>query len=253
MSNVIELRNKRKKNNKKYNPIGKYLLIICFILVALLIIALRIFKINHYEIQGNRLYSNEKILEILKIDGSTNIVNIYINSNKNLNNYPFIEDIKIEYMAYNKVKITVIEKQVIGYIFYMSNYLCIDKDGYIIDYVQPENLDEKIPIIEGLSTDSLVLGEKINISKNLIDICYLFYKSEIEYDLNIDKITFNESNSENILINIKNIKVEFGNIDNFNQKIQIMKDILVSVPENENGTLYLGNNGKTSYYKKNLE
>lgn len=251
MSNVIELRNKRRK--KKKNPINKYLLLICIILITILIIAFRVFKIEYYEIEGNRLYSNEEILEILNLEKNENIIHVYINTNKNLSKYPFIDDIKLEYISYNKIRIRVFEKQVIGYIFYMSNYLCIDKDGYIIDYATLEELDDKIPIIDGIASDSLVIGEKINIPQNIIDICYLFYKAEIKEMLNIDKISFQNNNSENILINIKNVMVEFGNMENFNQKIQIMKDILNNVPEEENGTLYLGNNGKKSYYKKNIE
>lgn len=251
MSNVIQLRNQRKK--KSENRAVKYLLIIVIVLAIILILMSKLFQIKSYEVVGNHLYSNEEVFQILKIDDQSNIIKIYMNTNGNFKAYPYIERFELEYISYNKIRINVHEKQIIGYIFYMSNYLCVDKDGYIVDYVKPENLDDKIPIIEGLLSDTLVIGEKINIPQDMIDNCLMFHQAERKYGLMIDLLSFKEGNSKNIAITIGRTKIIFGTMELFNKKVQTIKDILAQIPPDESGTLYLGDGGSNSFYEKNVE
>lgn len=251
MSNVIHLRNQRKKKNE--NRAGKYLLGIAIILAIILLLMTKLFEIKSYEVVGNHLYSNEEIIKMLGINKRSNIIKIYMDTNKDFASYPFIDRFDLEYLSYNKVRINVYEKQIIGYIFYMSNYLCIDKDGYIVDYVKPENLDEKIAIIEGLSSDTLVIGEKIDIPKDYLATCLMFYQAERKYDLNIEIIKFEEQSSRNIVVTIGETNIIFKGLNQFNEKIQSLKDILTHIPPGESGTLYLGEGGTNSFYEKNVE
>ncbi|PKM95687.1 MAG: hypothetical protein CVU84_02470 [Firmicutes bacterium HGW-Firmicutes-1] len=264
MSKVIHIRSKKKqknkvenktnkRNNKNNHSAGRYILIIAFGLAIMLFLVTRLFRIEHYEIEGNRLYSNDEIMEILKVEPNSNILNVYMNASRNLDEFPYLNSVNVDFKSYNKVKITVQEKQIIGYIFYLSEYLCIDKDGYIVDYVDSESLDEKIAILEGLFTETLVLGEKINLPKSIIDICLLFHKAELKYGLNIDTINFNGNSTSNISLIVNHVDIEFGNMTFFNEKIQSIKDILPQIPPEDTGTLYLGNDGSTSYFEKNLE
>lgn len=246
-------RYKRQKNNKFMSSSSKYLLAIAMSLAVLLMLATRVFRVDFFEIEGNRLYSDEEILKILEIGPHSNMAKVFMSANKDLETYPYIEYVEVEYINYNKIKISVFEKQIIGYLLYMSQYLCVDKDGYIVDYVEPNNLDEQIAIIEGVSSDTLVLGEKINIPEDIIRICYMFNKAEVKYNLDIDTIDFKDNQTQDIKIKIKNTDIEFGNMDFFNEKIQSIMDILPQIPKDESGTLYLGKDGRTSYYKKNLE
>ncbi len=263
MSKVINIRSKKnrnmkrnkrnKKNNKTNHSAGRNILIIAFGLAIMLLFITRLFRIDHYEIEGNHLYSDEQVMEMLKIEPKSNILNIYMNANRKLDDFTYLHSVKVDFKGYNKVKITVQEKQIIGYVFYLSEYLCIDKDGYIVDYVNPESLDEKIAILEGISSETLVLGEKINLPKAIIDICLLFYKAELKYGLNVDIINFNGNSTTDISLVIDNLNIKFGNVKYFNEKIQKINDILPQIPPEERGTLYLGNNGSTSYFEKNLE
>lgn len=248
-------RHSRKHNRRKHKKTSsiKYLLIVAFALAILLTLATRVFRVEYYEIEGNRLYSDEEVLKILELGPSSNMMKVFMNAKKDLKPYPYIDYVEVEYLNYNRVKINVFEKQIIGYLLYMSEYLCVDKDGYIVDYVQPESLDDQIAIIEGISSDTLVLGEKINIPEDMINICYLFNKAEVKYNLGIDVIDFKGNRKDDILLKINQTEIEFGNMHFFNEKIQSIKDILPQIPQGESGTLYLGKDGRTSYYKKNLE
>lgn len=243
----------KKINNKKPSSSGKYLLIVALSLATLLALATRVFRVDYYEVEGNRLYSDREILSLLDIGSNANMMKVFMNAKKDLKAYPYIDYVEVEYLNYNKVRINVFEKQIIGYLLYMSEYLCVDKDGYIVDYVKPENLNDQIAIIEGISSDKLVLGEKINIPDDIINICYLLNKAEVKYDMGIDIIDFKNNRTEDIALRIKSTNIEFGSMNFFNEKIQSIKDILPQIPEGESGTLYLGKDGRTSYYKKNLE
>ena len=250
-NNIIELRKKRKR--MRSNPTGKYLIIIALILAFLLLLATRLFRIQIYEIEGNRLYSEQKIKEILKIEENSNIVNLYMNSRRNLSQYPYIEAFDLEYKNYNRIKIIVKEKQIIGYVMYMSKYLCLDKDGFIVDYVEPNNLDPKIPVIEGLEIDSLIIGEKVPLPEEIIEACFLFYQAELKYELNISRISFENNRTSQIILIIGNKTVEFGDENNFSNKIQRIKEMLLQIPEEENGYFFLSKGGNSGYYKKNVE
>lgn len=248
MSKIIELRNQRRKKNS--NHTSKYLLIITIVLAILLLLLTRLFQIDDYEIAGNHLYSNDEILKILNIDKKSNIIRIYMNANRNSDDYPYIDHFDFKYLGFNKIKINVFEKQIIGYIYYMNSYLCIDKDGYIVDYVKTEDLNPQITIIEGLPSDKLVMGEKVNIPKDMIDACVMFYQAENKYGLKIHSIKFTEQNGNNIEITIGRTNVIFGSADDFNHKIETIKGILLQIPEGETGTLYLGKYGNNSFYEK---
>ncbi|MBC7959971.1 MAG: FtsQ-type POTRA domain-containing protein [Vallitaleaceae bacterium] len=251
MSNVIELRNKRKKRNT--NLSARYLLLIAFILVIILFFVSKIFQIKDYEVVGNHLYSSQEIFEILKIDQHSNIIKLYMNSNGNFEAYPYISSFDLEYQGTNKVKIEVHEKQIIGYILYMSKYLCVDKDGYIVDTVDEAHLDDQIAVIEGFESDALVMGEKVNIPQEMIDTCLMFHGAERSDDLQIKVLSFPERNLSNLSMVIGHTTIFFGDVHYFSQKIQIIKDILSQIPPGEYGTLYLGVDGSNSFYEKNVE
>lgn len=260
MSNIIHLNrgnndkgNKKKKDDKVgYKPVIKAL-IIALLLIALIIASSYIFRVQEFEISGNRLYSDEEVMKILDLEAGDNIFQVYMNSNKSIKNYSYIEKVSVEYINYNKVKIMVAEKQIIGYIPYMSDLLCIDKKGYILDYVKPENRNKDIPLIEGISSEVMVVGEKIQIPEEIIQACYLFYKSSTENNIFIEKIRFNNNRTDKISLKIENKTIEFGNIEYFSEKFKAMMGMMSQIPKEESGTLFLGDDGKKNYYKKNLK
>lgn len=249
MSQIIELRNKRRKNK---NFMGKYLLIIACILAVLLAIVTRIFTIEEIEIEGNVLYSNDEIIQILKINERSNIINVYMNARQNYIDYPYIDSVEIKYEGYNKIKIKVHEKQIVGSIFYMSNYMCIDKDGFVVDYVKETDLDPEIPIIEGLDVDALIMGEKINLPQEMIDTCLVFYQTKNKYGFQIKRIIFEDGSLNHILLKINNLTVDLGEKKNINLKIQFIQKMMAQIPEGEFGTLYLDEDGRSGYYEKNI-
>ncbi len=260
MSNIIHLnRDTKVKNNESnkndnggYKPIIKAL-VVALVLIAIIIASTYVFRIKEFEISGNRLYSKEEVMKILDLEAGDNIFQVYMNSNKSIRDYSYVEKVTVEYVNYNKVKIKVTEKQIIGYIPYMSELLCVDKQGYILDYVKPEDRDVDISLIEGISSEVMVVGEKIQIPEEIIQTCYLFYKSSEKNNIFIEKIKFNNNMTDKIILQIGNKKIEFGNTEFFTEKFKAMIEIIAQIPKDESGTLFLGDDGRKNYYKKNVE
>lgn len=242
MGKVINI-NTRKKNNT-----SKYLLFVIFVLAIVLVLITRLTKIDTIIVEGNNRYTSDQIIKIVNLSNKSNIIDVYFGTNSKIKNNPYIQDIKINYSDYNTLKIIVKEKDINGYIPFMSKYLCIDKNGYVIDYT--DNLFSNIPIIEGIEIDEFVVGERINVNENIIDSCYMFYQGLEKYNLSINKIVYDNNEVDNILVYINNVKIIFGDMNHFFNKLQLVKSIIEYIPSGESGTLDLRNDLSKVIFQK---
>jgi cell division protein FtsQ len=237
MSNVISMEKARKRKNKT----GKFvLLIICFIFI-LIIFAFQLINVNTITVIGNKMYSEEMIKEIVGIHEKTNLF-VYKLASKELylGEYPYIEDIDIKYRSFNNVNIVVTEKSVISYIPYMGKYLCLSKDGTVIDYTN--DLQINVPIVHGLSFDHFVIGDKLfandaEIFESILEISHKMKK----FDFQIDYIDFNYNDSQQIVLKIDKISISIGNINDINRKFELLKDLMEKIPKDVEGTIDLTN------------
>lgn len=225
--------------DRRKNNVGKYLLIVVFILAITLVIITRMMRIDTVEISGNQHYSDAEICDILNIEDKSNVLSIYFNTYVDLETYPYIENIDIKYQGFNKIKVKVIEKNIIGYIPILEKYLSIDKDGYVVDYT--EVVDPNIPIIQGIEVLEFIIGEKINVSEDIINAFLMFYQSQEKYNLKIKHLLFVDNNLDDIRLNIDDVEVLFGNMENFNYKMQHLKDTLPMIQKETNRTYDLEN------------
>jgi cell division septal protein FtsQ len=233
MSNVRPLREKQKSG------LRKKLILVIFLLAILLVFMTKTLKIEAVVIVGATHYSAEEIKSALGIKEDSNILNLYFNANINYENYPYLENIEIDYGDYKVVTVYVEEKKIMGYLPYMSKYLCIDNDGNIIDYT--DELDEDIAIIEGIDIHAFSMGEKIDVSETIINSCLMFYQAEQQYSLEIDRIILTNNDLSDIIIYINDIKILFGGMDDFNSKFQYLSNSLPNIVSSGSGTFDLEN------------
>lgn len=234
-------------NENRYQNAKKLLLIVLILLVVLVGI-MTFTKIETITISGNRHYTKEEICEIIGIKERSNIFNIYFNFGNNYKNYSYIDDIDIEYISFNNIHITVDEKNIIGYILYMGKYLCLDEDAYIIDYTDKK--DNGIPIIEGIKIENFVLNEKVQIEQEIIDAIITIDSIINQYEMKLDKIDFNYNLQNKILLYYKDIEINIGNTYQIYEKIQIIYEILSTLPPDSKGTLDVRDINKKIVFKK---
>ena len=89
----------------------------------------------------------------------------YGNIEKELSNdYPYIDDIKIQIIFPSKVLITVGERQKIGYVKLPDGYAVIDTAGIVVELCEGD-APPGVPLMEGLPVRSSALGEKIDMTE----------------------------------------------------------------------------------------
>ena len=108
------------------------------------------FTINNIQILGIKNIPKENIIKIVNNEKKSNILNVnLLNIYNNLKNNDWVEELYIERVLPNTIKISIKEKEAIGIWQYeMSNKL-ITKDGEIISTANINKFKIDLPIIHG--------------------------------------------------------------------------------------------------------
>lgn len=236
MSKVIKL--KKKKDTKK-NTKGKALFLVLCILIFLLIFSSPIFKIKHVNVQGNSRYSEEEIKNKIGINNKKNILLYYLSTGGQFKDIdPYIQHIQLRVKFPNQLIVDVLERRPVGYVPYMGTYLSIDKNGQVLAVVK--EIEESIPVIEGLQFQSFTVGEVLNLeNKKIFLIVQQLSQILQKYDLLSTIEGINIMDVSYIYLNTENIHVLLGNEDELDQKIEILQKIMEDLSDNEKGVLDL--------------
>lgn len=249
MTNVIKLKRKKKASNH----VILSLMIITALLALILFLMSKIFIVETITVEGSTLVSDEDIKNILGVHEGQNMIEVFMNKQGGKTEYPYVEDIEIQYMSYKKIKISVQEKQIMGYILYMGKYFCLDKDGYVVDAIGVEEKNPEIALIQGVISEKLIVGEKVDLTDEVINTCLIIHSAEKKHELHVDLLNFNNGNIQDIVLTIGNHTVYFGNIENINKKMLMIKKIIENIPTGEIGSIYLDEDGTRSRYEKKIQ
>lgn len=226
-----------RKNDHSYRffkLIIKFLVAIFIILIPLSIFFMTC-RLENITVEGNNYYSKEEIIEkVINKSTDRNTLLLYGRYKYDeVDSIPFVEEVRIEVINKNTVKIHVYEKVIIGCIEHMGGYMYFDSDGYIVESSN-EKVD-KVPFITGLQFSKIVLYDKLEIPKNelflvILNITQLIYK----YELDVNTIRFNKENE--ITLDCGNIKVLLGKRDTYDEQIAELKSL---IPNAENKKLVI--------------
>lgn len=219
-----------RRQDEKYNQ-NSFLLGLTKLLIFCAIILIPIFimyitcSLNTVIIEGSTHYTQEEAKgQILtkKTDGNTILFYLRYKYGRQ-ESIPFVEDIDVNIVDKNTIKIHFYEKAVTGCIKYMGGYMYFDKDGIIVESSN-EKL-ENIPYIEGLNFSGFVLYRKLEVEKEelfgvILKLTQLIQKFELE----INTIQFNEK-SEVTLVSGSN-KVLLGKRDTYDEQMAELKNLL---------------------------
>lgn len=217
----------RRRKNKTYSLLKGIIKVIalCFCIFIPILIFFLTCNLENVIIEGNTKYTEEELKnKIINTSTDGNTILLYLRHKYGkINKIPFVEDVDIELINKNEVKIQVYEKVVTGCIEYMGSYMYFDKDGIIVESSN-EKLD-KVPFISGLLFSKIVLYEKLDIQKEelfhvILNITQLIYK----YELSVDTIKFNKDFE--ITLNLHDIEVLLGKRDTYDEQIAELKNLI---------------------------
>ena len=233
-----------RRRKRKDIPIFGFLLF--FLLLILLLISTRVNKITFL---GNRQYSNkelEKLIFTEDLDYNSAYAFV-IDKWKPHKTLPFVDRYELHWKNPFSLDIIVYEKNIVGYVEYMSGNLYFDGDGIVVESTK-KNLPG-IPKITGLKFSKVSLYKTLPVEDKAVfrDILNLSASLKAE-NLECDHIDYDAMS--NATLYMGDIKVLLGNNEDMEQKLSSLKDILPAL-SGRKGTLdltkYRGRKEKEAY------
>lgn len=197
----------------------------CLIIIILLCILFISCRLENITVDGSSHYSADELQDkVITKKTDHNALLLYLRYKYgNFDSIPFIEDIDIELVNRNSVKIHVYEKMITGCIEYMGGYMYFDKDGIVVESSE-EKLDE-VPFVTGLEFKNIVLYQTLDIPKeSLFDTILNVTQLIKKYELDIQTIQFN-SDLELILYS-NDIKILLGKKTTYDDQLAELKNLL---------------------------
>ena len=231
-------------NTSKIGLIFKYNLtkfIVPF--VAVMVIGMAIFafienfKVKTVIVEGSTHYTTDEITNyVLDSRFCRNTAFVYLKyHNKSIKDVPFVEQMDVNIVDRNTVKIHVYEKYTAGCIQSLGNFVYFDNDGKVIEISEIKT--ENVPVVTGLSFDHFTLHEPLPIENkevfnSILNITKLLNKN----DLIADTIYFDEN--RNITLFFDDVRVNIGDGSNMNEQFMTLPKILPSL-EGQKGVLHM--------------
>lgn len=197
-------------------------IVVVLLLIAIILASMRI---QHFSVIGNTQYSTEEIVHMIFSDSwDTNSAYCFVkDKTKPHKELPFIQRYDIDFAGPFAVNITVYEKNVVGYVDYMSSHMYFDKDGIIVESTG-DKLDG-IPRITGLSFGSIVLYKALPVeNKDVFNNILNLTGALRTYDIDCDVIQYDSL--LNATLQIGEISVRLGSNKDMEMKISTLHDIL---------------------------
>ncbi len=212
---------------------------ICILLLTLLFggyfYIVKNYNITTVYVEGNIHYTNEEIMDMV-MGGRYGDNSLFLSMkyrDKGIDNIPFIQTMDVSIEAKDTVRITVYEKALAGYVFYLGRYVYFDKDGIVVE--TSEEKTAGIPQVTGLSFDYVVLHEALPVEKpEVFDDILNISQQLSKYSLSADKIYF-DSNYQVTLI-FGDAKIAIGDSQDIDEKIMTLQYLLPSLV-GKSGTL----------------
>lgn len=206
-------------------------------------------NIKNIEINGLETLEKADIIRQIKLDKTTNILsfNNFIVKRRLKNNY-YIESVKLTKKLPDTVTIDITERQIVGYVPYINDYMYIDENGMVVDI--KSSYTEPLPIIYGLNFDSFTIGKKLKTDNDeafsiVMEITNAIKdKEDLKQILKIDI-----SNLEDIHLYMENLDIILGNREGLNIKINTLNEIVKNFKPEEKGFLYIDDINKPPIFK----
>lgn len=203
--------------------------LILFIMTLLLSIGLLLLyflsSLKGIEISGNTYYSKGEMFRILTEEGkSDNAIFLYLKLKygKRLK-APFINEVDVDFIPLNRLKVQVYEKDIVGAFPYMGEYVCFDKDGIMVGSITKKR--EDVPIVEGIIYKKVVFNEVMDTdSPELFDMILNLTQLIKKYQVSIQRIHFERDLT--VVLKTGKIDIYLGKRTHYDEQISNLPSIL---------------------------
>lgn len=227
-------------NNAKRKARRMRIIKLCvFLAVVGIIVLFTKFRVKSIEVTGNDHYTDEEIIKLVKDHGyiSNSLLMTLKGKFFSIDDIPFVDKIKIEYISENKISIVVYEKPMAGCFEHMGEYVYFDKDGIVLE-TSDEKFDD-IPCVTGIDFSSFTLHKRMPIDDEdkfelILKITQLIKK----YNLLFEKVEFTKEGE--VVLYYQTIKIIIGNDNEIEEKVAELVNILPQL-NGKSGILHMEN------------
>lgn len=253
----IQENTKKLEKKQKRNKIIRNLLLVTLIGTALVLLMLSpIFNIQTIEIVGNMQVSKEELLSLSGIKVDENIFktnNIKIEQNIKQNAY--INEVDVQKIIPNKVKIEVKEREPSYMLEYGNGYVYINNQGYMLEI---SSIKKELPILIGISTskEDYKAGNRLN-EEDLIKLSTIIKIMDVAQTNGINKLItkIDISDSNNYILYFETEKkiAYLGDCSNLETRMLFLVGILDKEKENP-GEIFINMNLNTdnAYFRESV-
>lgn len=238
---------KKKKKKKAYEKVLIALAVICLVVAVLFITVLcllEIYKVKTVYVNGNVHYTSSEIKDMIMV-GELGDNSIYLSlkyKNKTIEDVPFVSAMNVDIVSPDTIKITVYEKTLAGCVEHLGEYVYFDRDGMVVE-CSPYTT-EGVPVVSGLSFDSVVLYEPLPVAdKQIFELILTIAQLYDKYEMEAQRIQF--VSGGNIVVHTGNIRAAMGKGENIDDKVMTLAAIMPDL-EGQSGTVKLENYTKDS-------
>lgn len=229
---------KRRKHRKRLKHFLIGLAVTAAVLAILFLIAIKLFTVKKVVVDGNELYDQQTIEDVVLNDKySWNSLYVYLKYKfKDTDKVPFIDTMSIGLDNPHTLHISVYEKGMLGYIYIpgIDENAYFDKDGFVVE--TSSDTVPGVPKIDGISCDKVVLYEKLPIADSTLKDLLELTQALKRQDLVPDSIDYGVDNAPAAIYG--NVNVIIGDTTKLTRKIERLKAIMPSL-EGLSGTLHL--------------
>jgi len=221
------------------------------------------FRVREVEVIGNTRYTEAEIkdMALAGIASSNTVMATWLKGNQEVVDIPFLDGFKVERVNNNKLRIIVSEKQIIGYINYQGSDMFFDKDGLVVESVEPKIVDGKqvivgetveevetiapqaieageveditsfqaavtnVPLIEGLNATEVALNQRLKVDNpEVFTMIWGIARMVEKFNIQPDKVVFDENSQATMYYG--NVRVLLGSDTLLEEKISRAAAIL---------------------------
>lgn len=229
---------RQKTKQKKFRR--RAILVAALIGVVMGILGIQVFVVREVEVVGNELYE-EDLIEATVLNDDFSWSSLYVFFKYKLmktKEVPFVDTMEVTMENPQKIKITVYEKGMLGYLFIpgINENAYFDKDGFVVE--TSSRIIPDVPKINGISCDEVVLYEKLPVNSSKLREILTLTQTLKRHQLIPETITYGQANEP--ILGYKKVSVQIGNISNLTQKVERLDRILPEL-KGKKGILHMEN------------
>ena len=207
--------------------------------VLLILVLLCSVRLTNVTVKGNSRYTAQEAEDMVFpgfMDRNT-VYCLITDKFRKHRELPFVQDYDIQITGPFSCDLVIYEKNVVGYVRFMSSCMYFDKDGVIV-----ESSDQQlpgVPEVSGLQFGHIVLNQKLPVADDGLFNEIMNITQQLEYyGIACDRLQFDTDGNIGLILSGGAIDVELGNEKDIDPKLSVLNDMLPKL-EGLSGTLDL--------------